>query len=106
MQALSCFWIPGCVFDAPGMEERRRPGTARFLLRFQRMHYVIYFFVATPLLLGWLFWEAATMPPQAPLFASGYEHISPEPAQTLASAPVAAPAANKKLAKNEGSSAN
>jgi len=70
------------------------------------MQYVIYFVVATPLLLGWLFWEAATMPPQQPLFASGYEHIAPEAAQTLASAPVTAPTANKKLARNEGSSAN
>ncbi len=70
------------------------------------MQYLIYFAVATPLLLGWLFWEAATMPPEPRLFASGYEHISPEPAQTLASAPVTAPAANKKLARNEGSSAN
>jgi hypothetical protein len=82
------------------------PGTARLFLRLQRMQYVIYFVVTVPLLLGWLFWEAATMPPQPPLFASGYEHIAPEPAQTLASAPVSAPAANKKIAKIEGSSAN
>ncbi len=70
------------------------------------MQYLIYFAVATPLLLGWLFWEAATLPPEPTLFASGYEHISPEPARTLASGPVAAPMANKKLAKNAGSSAN
>ena len=70
------------------------------------MQYVIYFAVTVPLLLGWLFWEAATIPPQPPLFASGYEHISPEPAQKLASAPVGTPTANKKLAKNEGSSAD
>jgi hypothetical protein len=70
------------------------------------MQYVIYFAVATPLLLGWLFWEAATMPPQPPLFASGYERISTKPVQKFATAPVAAPTANKKFAKNEGSSAN
>jgi len=70
------------------------------------MQYLIYFAVATPLLLGWLFWQAATMPPEPPLFASGYEHISAPPPQQLASAPVTAPQANKKLAKNEGSSAN
>ena len=69
------------------------------------MQYLIYVAVATPLLLGWLFWEAATMPPQPPLFASGYEQISPEAVRTLASAPVSAPAANKKLARSEGSSA-
>lgn len=81
-----------------------------FFLRCQRMQYVIYFAVATPLLLGWLFWEAATMPPQRPLFASGYERISPEPAQKLASVPMTAPTtdkkAAKKLAKIEGSSDN
>jgi len=70
------------------------------------MQYLIYFAVTTPLLLGWLFWEAATMPPEPPLFASGYEQVSPEPAQTLASEPVAGTAANKKLARNEGSSPN
>jgi hypothetical protein len=46
------------------------------------------------------------MPPQPPLFASGYEHISSEPAQKLASAPVGAPTTNKKLARNEGSSSD
>jgi hypothetical protein len=75
-------------------------------LRLQPMQYLIYFAVATPLLLGWLFWEAATIPPQPPLFASGYEHIATEPAQKLASAPVGALTANKKLARNEGSSAD
>ena len=50
------------------------------------MQYLIYFVVGTPLLLGWLFYEAATLPPPAPLFASGYEHISAVPAQQLAGA--------------------
>jgi hypothetical protein len=81
-------------------------GTARFFLRLQRMQYVIYFAAGVPLLLGWLFWQAATMPPQPPLFASGYEHISTEPAQKLGSAPVVTPTPNKKLAKNEGSSSD
>jgi hypothetical protein len=70
------------------------------------MQYLIYFAVTVPLLLGWLFWEAATMPPQPPLFASGYERISTKPAQKLASAPVSLPASNKKLARNEGSAAD
>jgi hypothetical protein len=90
---------------APGItEESAWNGT--LLLAFAAHAIVIYFIVAPPLLLAWLFWEAATMPPQPSLFASGYEHILPEPAQTLASATVTPPAANKKLAKNEGSSAN
>ena len=63
------------------------------------MQYLIYFVVATPLLLGWLFYEAATLPPPAPLFASGYEHISAAPAQQLAGAPVAN-TAPKKFVKN------
>lgn len=65
------------------------------------MQYIIYFAVATPLLLGALFWEAATMPPEPPLFASGYESSPAKPVQKLASAPVSAPAAKNKLAKNE-----
>jgi hypothetical protein len=66
------------------------------------MQYLIYFAVTTPLLLGWLFYEAATLPPQPPLFASGYEHVSTEPAQKLAGAPVGN-SGPKKLAKNESS---
>jgi hypothetical protein len=64
------------------------------------MQYLIYFAVATPLLLGWLFYEAATLPPPKPLFASGYERISTQPSRQLAGAPVSAPTA-KKLAQNE-----
>jgi hypothetical protein len=63
------------------------------------MQYLIYFAVATPLLLGWLFYESATLPPPAPLFASGYEHISAVPAHKLAGTPVAN-TAPKKFAKN------
>ena len=51
------------------------------------MQYVMYVLVATPLLLGWLFWEA-DRPPLPPLFNSGIENIQ---AQT-ASAPAAMPA--------------
>lgn len=84
------------------------PGTPAIFLRFMRMQYVIYFVVATPLLLGWLIYEAATQPTPRPLFASGYESISAEPQQKLAAAPVANSESNtsKKLAKNETSAAN
>ncbi len=64
------------------------------------MQYLIYFAVAAPLLLGWLFYEAASLPPPKPLFASGYEHISTQPAKQLAGAPVANNSPNK-LAKND-----
>ena len=72
------------------------------------MQYLIYFAVATPMLLGWLFYAAATLPPQPPLFASGYERMSTKPQQQLATAPVAAPAVKKlaKIDKNETTSAD
>ena len=66
------------------------------------MQYLIYFAVTTPLLLGWLFYEAATLPPPAPLFASGYEHISTKPAEQLAGAAVRN-VDPKKLARNDSS---
>jgi len=34
------------------------------------MQYLIYFAVATPLLLVWLFWQAAGVPPPPPMFHS------------------------------------
>jgi hypothetical protein len=34
------------------------------------MQYLIYFAVATPLLLGWLFWQSAHTPPQPAMFHS------------------------------------
>ena len=34
------------------------------------MQYVIYFAVATPLLLAWLFWQTAGVPPPPPMFHS------------------------------------
>ncbi len=66
------------------------------------MQYLIYFAVTTPLLLGWLFYEAAMLPAPEPLFGSSYEHVSTQPAQKLAGAPVAN-APSKKLARNESS---
>jgi len=33
------------------------------------MKFLIYLGVATPLVLGWLLWEAATLPPPAPLIS-------------------------------------
>lgn len=83
----------------------RMPGTAVIVLRCRRMQYVVYFAVVTPLLFVWLFWQAATMPPQAPLFASGYERMATQ-SQKFAKARAAAPAVTKKLAKNETPSAN
>jgi hypothetical protein len=38
------------------------------------MQYVIYFAVATPLVLGWLLWEA-DRPPLPPLFNSGIDNL-------------------------------
>ena len=67
------------------------------------MQYLIYFAVTTPLLLGWLFYTAATLPPAPPLFASGYERTSTQPAEQLAGAPVSNTTTNK-LAKNESAS--
>ena len=34
------------------------------------MQYLIYFAVATPLVLGWLFWQSANTPPPPPMFHS------------------------------------
>ncbi|HEU5016453.1 MAG TPA: hypothetical protein VFT69_00615 [Pseudolabrys sp.] len=39
------------------------------------MQYVIYFLVATPLVLAWLFWAAAVTPPQPPMFNTGYNNL-------------------------------
>jgi hypothetical protein len=38
------------------------------------MQYVIYFAVAAPLVLGWLFW-AADRPPLPPLFNTGIDNL-------------------------------
>jgi hypothetical protein len=94
-----------CATVRSETERQNSSGTAWFFLRFKPMQYVIYFAVATPLLLGWLFYEAATLPPQPPLFASGYERITTEPANELAATPIRIPDTNK-LAKIDTSSAN
>ena len=39
------------------------------------MQYVIYFVVATPLVLAGLLWASATLPPQPPMFNTGYNAI-------------------------------
>jgi hypothetical protein len=39
------------------------------------MQYVIYFLVATPLVVAWLFWAAAVTPPQPPMFNMGYNNL-------------------------------
>jgi hypothetical protein len=64
------------------------------------MQYVIYVAVATPLLFGWLFWEAAHTPAQKPLFPAGLESLSTRPLREVA-AP--APQASRKFARNEAS---
>jgi len=43
------------------------------------MQYLIYFAVATPLVLGWLFWEA-DRPPLPPMFQTGIEALQTRPA--------------------------
>lgn len=61
------------------------------------MQYVIYFLVATPLVLGWMLWASATTPPQPPMFNTGYNAIyAGEPA----AAPKPAKAAKKAVANN------
>jgi hypothetical protein len=66
------------------------------------MQYVVYFLVATPLLVGWLFWESAHMPPPPPLFVSGLDHLSTQPVRQAEAAPV--PKTTKRqVAKNEAS---
>lgn len=54
------------------------------------MQYLTYFAVATPLLLGWLFWEA-DRPPLPPLFNSGIETIQTATAPAPAAMPADAP---------------
>jgi hypothetical protein len=60
------------------------------------MQYVIYVLVATPLLLGWLFW-AADRPPLPPLFNSGIENLH---AESAAPAQATAHDAPKRLARD------
>ena len=67
------------------------------------MHYVIYLAVATPLLLGWLFWSAAHIPPQPPLFAAGLENLSTKPLREAGPVPAPSAHATRKLARIEAS---
>jgi hypothetical protein len=39
------------------------------------MKYLIYFAVTTPLLLGWLFWQTAGVPPPPPMFHTFAETV-------------------------------
>jgi hypothetical protein len=64
------------------------------------MQYLVYFLVATPLLVGWLFWEA-DRPPQPPLFQSGIEAL-----QTRAAPPVAPAVAPNRVARNTAAPRN
>jgi hypothetical protein len=65
------------------------------------MQYVVYFVVAAPLLVGWMFWESAHIPPQQPLFASGLDHLSTQPVRQAAAVPASPQTSKRRLAKNE-----
>ena len=59
------------------------------------MQYVVYILVATPLVLGWLFW-ASDRPPLPPLFNSGIDNLHVRAAPP----PGPQPAASRRLARN------
>jgi hypothetical protein len=61
------------------------------------MQYLVYVLVATPLVLGWLFWEA-DRPPMPPMFQSGIDAL-----QTRAEPPVAPP---NRIARNTAAPRN
>lgn len=64
------------------------------------MQYLIYLLVATPLLLGWLFWEA-DRPPLPPMFQSGIDAL-----QTRAEPATVPPASPKRIARNTAAPRN
>jgi hypothetical protein len=64
------------------------------------MQYFIYLLVATPLVLGWLFWES-DRPPLPPMFRSGIDAL-----QTRAEPPSVPPAGPKRVARNTASPRN
>ena len=64
------------------------------------MQYLIYVLVATPLVLGWLFWES-DRPPLPPMFRSGIETL-----QTRAKPPTVPPNARKRVARNTAAPRN
>lgn len=64
------------------------------------MQYLIYFLVATPLVLGWLVWEA-DRPPLPPLFQSGIDALQSQ------AAPLVAPAVTpNRVARNTAAPRN
>jgi hypothetical protein len=65
------------------------------------MKYVIYVLVATPLVLGWLFW-ASDRPPLPPLFNSGIDNLHVR----AAPAPPPQPASSPRLARNSNAPRN
>jgi hypothetical protein len=67
------------------------------------MQYVIYFAVATPLVLGWLFW-AADRPPLPPLFNSGIDNLHVQ--QVPPARATVAPGAPKRLARDTPAARN
>lgn len=54
------------------------------------MQYVIYFLIATPMVLAWLLWAAAVTPPQPPMFNTGYNNL-----RSVMAASSASPTVNK-----------
>ena len=64
------------------------------------MQYLIYLLVATPLLLGWLFWES-DRPPPPPLFQSGIETL-----QTRTKPPAVPRVAPNRIARNTAAPRN
>jgi hypothetical protein len=66
------------------------------------MQYLIYFAVATPLLLGWLFWETAGAPPPPPMFHSFADTVHDRAVlRRQAEAALRARAARKKAARKQ-----
>jgi hypothetical protein len=64
------------------------------------MQYLVYLLVATPLLLGWLFWEA-DRPPLPPMFQSGIDTL-----QTRAEPPRLPAADPKRVARKTAAARN
>jgi hypothetical protein len=65
------------------------------------MKYVIYVLVATPLVLGWLFW-ASDRPPLPPLFNSGIDNLHVQAAPP----PPPRPASSRRMARNSSAPRN
>jgi hypothetical protein len=67
------------------------------------MQYIVYFAVATPLVLGWLLWEA-DRPPLPPLFDSGIDNLQVQAAPPAR--PAVAPDTSKRLASDTSAPRN